>query len=252
MARVKDICEFIDTIAPYDTKCEWDNCGLLVGCGEKEIKKIGFALDLTPETLFHAVDIGAELIVTHHPVIFTAQKSFLEGNMAFEAAAKGISVISAHTCFDCADGGVNDVLCDLLDIRDAKGIESSECAVPMARIGNIDETDSDSFARKVSGALGTTSRVIGYKGSVKKVAVCGGAGMDFYLDAVKMGADAYVTGDISHHQMLLAQQTGVPVIAAGHFETENPAMSVLKKAVSDKFDDCETILLTQTNPVRFI
>ncbi len=252
MARVKDICEFIDYIAPYDTQCEWDNCGLLIGSGEREITKIGVALDLTPKTLSDGEVKGVELIVTHHPVIFRPQKNFLEGDMAFEAAAKGISVISAHTCFDCAKGGVNDVLCDLLGITEVEGIESDECAVPMARIGNVSETDSDSFARKVSEALGTTSRVVGYKKSIKKVAVCGGAGMDFYLDAVKLGADAYVTGDISHHQMLLAQQTGVPVIASGHFETENPAMSALKSAIADKFDNCEVILLAQTNPVKFI
>ena len=109
MVTVKDVSDYINTFAPYETQCEWDNCGLLIGDRDKEVNKIGFALDLTEETLDAAVKNNADLIITHHPVIFKAQKTYLKGNIAFDTALKGISVISAHTCYDCADGGVNEM-----------------------------------------------------------------------------------------------------------------------------------------------
>lgn len=252
MVTVKEISDFIDSFAPYDTKCEWDNCGILVGDTEKEVKKIGFSLDLTKETFRDACEKGVDMIITHHPVIFKAQKSFLRGNMAFEAASNGITILSAHTCFDCAEGGINDVLCDVLGIKNPIGVPSAECSVPMVRMGGVEKQTSLEFAELVSKKLSTVCRVVDGNNEIRKVAVCGGAGADFIDDAIKMGADAYVTGDMSHHEFLDSADKGITVIAAGHFETENPAMTVLMKKVSYKFSEIETVILKQSNPVKFI
>lgn len=252
MIKVKTISDFIDSIAPYKTKCDWDNCGMLIGEPDCEAKKIGFTLDLTPQTLDFAAENNIDLVVTHHPVIFRAQKNFLGGNIAFEAAKKGINVISAHTCFDCADGGVNDVLCEILNISDAVGVESDECAVPMARIGNVDETSPEDFAKFVASKLSTTVRFIDGKKPIKKAAVCGGAGMSFLHEVIAAGADAYVTGDMSHHEMLEAAELGITIVAAGHFETEYPAMTALKNRVEAAFPACECVVIPQNNPVKFI
>lgn len=252
MVTVKDISDYINSFAPYSTQCEWDNCGILVGDKNKKIKKIGFVLDLTDESLSDAVKNSVDLIITHHPVIFKAQKSFLKGNIAFDAASKGITVLSAHTCFDCAEGGVNDVLCNLLGINNAVGVPSEVCSVPMARIGDIAEMSSWEFAEFVSKRLGTVCRVSDCGNTVRKVAVCGGAGADFIEDAVKMGADAYVTGDMDHHEFLLAAEMGITVVAAGHYETENPSLSVLKNKICGNFSEIEGVLLKQDNPVKYI
>lgn len=252
MVTVKDISDYIDSFAPYESKCQWDNCGVLVGDVNKEVKKVGFSLDLTPETLKCACDEKADMIITHHPVIFKAQKSFLKGNMAFEAASKGITVLSAHTCFDCAEGGVNDVLCELLGIKNQVGVPCEECTVPMVRIGDIDSQSSVEFAEKVSRVLGTVCRVVDGNNIIKKAAVCGGAGADFIAEAVKTGADAYITGDMSHHEFLEAKDMGITVIAAGHFETENPAVAALMKRIKDRFTDIDTVLLNQSNPVKYV
>ena len=233
MVNVRDISDYINSFAPYNTKCDWDNCGILVGDGDKQVNKIAFALDLTKETLGEAKKFGAELIITHHPVIFRAQNNFLKGNLPYELAVSGISAISAHTCFDCAFGGVNDVLCEILGITDAEGVPSSDCAVPMARIGSVEEISSSDFSAFVAEKLSTVCRVADASNTIRRVAVCGGAGMDFFSEAVKMGADAYVTGDVSHHGFLEAKEKGVTVIAAGHFETE-------------------CLVINQTNPVKFI
>ncbi|MBR2893309.1 MAG: Nif3-like dinuclear metal center hexameric protein, partial [Clostridia bacterium] len=159
MVTVKAISDYIDSLAPYSTKCRWDNCGILVGDENKQVHKIGFALDLTDESLSDAIAKGVDMIITHHPIIFKAQKSFLKGNMAYELASHGISAVSAHTCFDCADGGVNDALCEIFGLTDVEKVPSEECIVPMVRIGNLcyeNKLTSAQFAEIVSEKLGTT------------------------------------------------------------------------------------------------
>lgn len=251
MIKVKDIFDYINSFAPFDTQCQWDNSGLLIGDADKEVKKIGFALDMTKEVLLDAVNNQVDLIVTHHPVIFTPQKAFLKGDIAYELALNGISVISAHTSFDCAKGGVNDVLCELFGLINIEGVESEECAVAMARIGELpfsDELTSLQLGKLVAQKLDTSPKVVVSDKPVRKVALCGGAGMDFFVDAVKMGADAYITGEAKHHELLMAQDMGITLIEAGHFETENPSVEYLRTYVQKQFSQTKTIILKQTRP----
>ncbi len=252
MVNVRDVSDYINEFAPYNTKCDWDNCGILVGDEDAEVKKIAFTLDLTEETLSKAAEFGADLIITHHPVIFKPQSSFKKGNLAYDAAMSGMNIISAHTCFDCASGGINDVLCEMLNTNNPIGIPSSECELPMGRIGEIVPMSPMEFSCFVAERLNTVCRVSYGKNDIRKVAVCGGAGMDFFDEAVKMGADAYVTGDVSHHHFLNAAEIGVTLIAAGHFETEFPAMARLMDLISNRFTDTECLVINQSNPVKFI
>lgn len=253
MITVKNISDYIDSIAPYSAKCEWDNCGILIGDKDKVVCKVGFALDMTSEVLTDAIDKKVDLIITHHPIIFRPQKSFLKGNLTYEIAVSGISAVSAHTSFDCANGGVNDVLCALLGINNIEGVPDEECPVPMARIGEIEPMTSADFVKKVADVLGTTCRVADCDNLIKKVAVCGGSGPDdFLFTSAQMGADAIVTGEIKHHIFLAAKEMGITAIQAGHFETENPAVSALMKYIENKFTDVECVLLKQTNPTKII
>ena len=116
MSKVLDFYHFLDTLAPFSTQESWDNSGFLVGDGEREVKKVLLALDATKDVLAEAEKIGAELIITHHPVIFGSLKEFHPQNMAFAAAEKGIAIISSHTALDIADGGVNDCLAAALGL----------------------------------------------------------------------------------------------------------------------------------------
>ena len=253
MTTVKNISDYINSVAPYENKCNWDNCGILVGDKDKAVSRIGFSLDLTGEVLADAIENKVELIITHHPVIFRPQRTFTKGNLAYDLAVSGISAISAHTSFDCANGGVNDILCELLGIKNAVGVPDEECTVPLARIGDIEPITSAEFARKVADVLGTACRVADCENVIKRVAVCGGAGPDdLVFTAASMGADAVVTGEIKHHIFLAAKEIGITAIQAGHFETENPAVSALKKYIENEFKDVECILLKQTNPTKII
>lgn len=249
--KIKEIKNYLDELYPFENKCEWDNCGLLTGNEENEVKKIGFALDLTPEVLKDAENNGVNLIVTHHPVIFTAQKSFLSGNIAYEAAVKGMSVICCHTCYDSANGGVSDILAEKIGLSSVKILETEEKPF-CVRIGETVKTTPELFAKNVAKSLGTTVRFSCGSRDIERVAVCSGSGGDFVEESVLYGADAFVTGDMSHHQFLLAEEKGITLIAAGHFETENIAIKPLMDKVKTKFSDIECILLCQHNPVKFI
>ena len=252
MVSVKAVSDYINSFAPFDTQCSWDNSGILIGDESAEVKKIGVCLDLTSETVEDAKKQGVDLIVSHHPAIFAPQKTFLKGNNAYEVALAGINLISTHTPFDCADEGINGVLCDLLGIKNAKGLKSEESFVPMARIGEVEEQSSLDFARFVAGKLGTVCRVSDAENTIKKVAVCGGAGIDFFFDAVREGVDAFVTGEGKYHRMLDAKDWGITFIEAGHFETENPAMSVIKNKLEEQFKEIEVVLLNQSTPIKYV
>jgi len=251
MTKIKEITDYLDSIISFKNSMSFDNCGLLIGNENEEVKKIGFALDLTKEVLKTAVDNNVNLVITHHPVIFYPQKSFLAENIAYECCKKSVSVISCHTCFDAFNGGVSDILANTLGLINISTVETQD--VPSClRIGNIEEINQDDFANNVSNILNTTVRFVKGNRKIKKVAVCGGAGGDYIQDAINNGADAYVTGDLSHHHLLLAQNQGLTLIGAGHYETENISMTKLIEIVKDKFDFLECIDLKMNNPIKYI
>ena len=117
MYTVADIVRAMDVIAPLCTQLDWDNSGLLVGDPAKGVERVLVALDATLSVIEKAEEVGAGLIVTHHPIIFRPVKRFLAGEPAYEAAVRGIAVYSAHTCYDMAEAGVNAALADALGLR---------------------------------------------------------------------------------------------------------------------------------------
>ena len=248
MLTVKALSDFLNTVAPYDTQCDWDNSGLLCGDPDKEVMCAAFALDLTNETLALAKNAGADVLVTHHPVIFQPRRNLLCGDPVWALCQSGLAAISVHTPWDCAQGGVNDVLCGLLGLQNVRAIPSDETPVPMARIGEISPCLPEQFAKKVAAALHTTVQLVPGKDEIKTVAVCGGAAMDVFFDALKAGADAFVTGEAKHHELLAAADSGKTAVVAGHFATEYPSMAALQTKVQAAFPALRTVLLPQPAP----
>ena len=246
---VKNIYDFIDSIAPFEKQCEWDNSGLLIGNPCREISKIGVVLDITPDAVKYAAERGVELIVSHHPVIFRPVKSFLDGDVSYMLAANGISAICAHTSLDCANGGVNDVLAETLGFKNPVPLtESGEAA--MIRKVVIDETEADALAMLVADRLSTGVQLADCGKTIDTVALCGGAGGDFIHAVAESGCDAYITGEAKHHEFLAAKELGVTLIAAGHFETENPVVAVLADKIRNNFE-CEVEIIPQKSPVEY-
>ena len=252
MLTVKALSDFLNAVAPYDTQCSWDNSGLLCGNPSKAVQGVAFALDLTNETLRLAREAGADVLVTHHPVIFQPKRSLLAGDPVWALCQSGLAAISVHTPWDCAKGGVNDVLCGLLGLEHVRPVPSVETAEPMARLGDCAPCAPQAFAKRVASALGTTVQLVAGKGPIRSAAVCGGAGMDFFFDALALGADAYVTGEAKHHELLMAADSGKTLVVAGHFATEAPSMAALQKKVQTAFPDLRTVLLPQPAPVTFV
>ena len=240
MSKIIDFYKFIDKIAPFGTQESWDNSGFLVGDGEKEVTKVLVALDATEDVLNEAAEKGAGLIITHHPVIFGALKELHPKNIAFLAAEKGIAIISAHTCLDIADGGVNDCLAAALGLKNIVKVDDGE---GLMRMGELEKDLScEEFIKYIAEKLGVGG--IKYTPAdkmIKKFAVCGGSGGDLYPFAISAGADAYVTANIKHNQWIEMRREGFCVLDAGHFCTENTVIDPLVEKLSINFDDAVII-----------
>ena len=251
MRTVKDFYDYLDAIAPFSSQEAWDNSGLLVGGFDRVVDRAAVVLDLNEETLNQAISFETDLIITHHPVIFKAQKNFLDDSLAYRLAENGISVIATHTPFDSAEGGVNDILADLLELTKVEILSTRDCE-GLLRVGFTDTTNASDFADFVSRQLNADVRFCDGGKEIETVAVCGGAGADFATEIAEMGIDALVTGDAKYHEFLDAKENGLTLIAAGHFETENPAMSILAGKLRGNFSETDIIVLSQTNPVQYL
>lgn len=246
---VNDIFEYINSIAPFEKQCEWDNSGFIVGDKNAEVEKIGVVLDITADTVKYACENGINLIISHHPVIFRGIKTVYSDDPTYMLIRNGISAICAHTSLDIAKGGVNDALADALGFGNATPL--SDCGeTAMVRVAEINALSGRQLAKLCADKLSTAVSVADSGRIIKKVALCGGAGADFMCDAADAGCDAYITGEAKHHEFLEAKSIGITLIAAGHFETENPVVSVLAEKLKNNFD-CEVEIIPQESPVKY-
>ncbi|MBQ5841255.1 MAG: Nif3-like dinuclear metal center hexameric protein [Clostridia bacterium] len=224
-----DIQNHIHTIAPFDAAEEWDNVGLLVGSPATEATGILVALDATTDAIHAAVKAGANLLVTHHPVIFEPLRRLEADSLPYRLAAAGVGLLAAHTNLDKATGGVNDTLAELLGLTDVTPAADGLC-----RIGRLSAPmEPAAFARLVAQRLDTPVRLGGNR-PVSTVAVCGGSGGDFIEELCPV-ADAYVTGEVKHHQWLAANEAGLTLVEAGHYATEVPVVAALCDRLREAF-----------------
>ncbi len=232
--KIKEMLDFLYTVAPKDLAEDFDNVGLLVGDENTEISGVVVTLDCFDEVIDRAEDLGANLIVTHHPIIFNPLKSVTSDGLVYKLISKGISVISMHTNLDQSQGGVNDALCDALGLYDVEELIASDGF--SMRKGYLDQPeDPYSFAKHIKEALGGSVKFVAGDRDITTVAVCGGSGGDFLWDAVNSGADALVTADIKHHLFIEAGRLGISLYDAGHFNTEDVIVSVLCRDIAGAF-----------------
>lgn len=246
---VNEVFEYINSIAPFEKQCEWDNSGLIIGDKSSKIAKIGVVLDITAEAVNYAAEKGIELIVSHHPVIFRGIKTVFSSDPTYLLIKNGISAICTHTSLDIAKGGVNDALAEALGFKNAYPL-SENGETEMVRVAEISAISGAELAKLCSEKLSTCAAMADSGKIIKKVALCGGAGADFIHDAANSGCDAYITGEAKHHEFLDAKAMGITLISAGHFETENPVVAVLAKKLKDNFD-CEVEIIPQESPAEY-
>lgn len=262
MATVHDILEFIETLAPAYMKESWDNVGLLCGRGNKEVKKILVALDPFLPVCREAAEVGADLLVTHHPLIFSPLKAVTEGHEPGECALflieKGIAAVNAHTNLDLAPGGVNQVLAEKLGLSDIEvlnpvGRDADGSPYGLLHVGNVEEMPLEAFLPWVKAALGTpVLRYCDGGHAIRRVAVGGGSCAGGLMEAVEAGCDAFVTADVKYNQFRDGEYHGLSLIDAGHFYTETPICAVLAEKLQKAFPEVEVILSrTHRDSMRF-
>ena len=241
MTTVNDIFENLNELAPVSMKMDFDNVGILVGNGTNEVKKCLIALDITSDVIEEAINIGADLIVSHHPLIFDAQKTVLEndllGGKLYRLIKNSVSAICMHTNLDIAEGGVNDALMSSLNCSASDTLDDDRCG----RIGEYENPIAfGEFLLLCKTALNTKGlRYVSAGKQVKKLAVMGGSGGGALYEAVKKGCDTYVTADIKYNQFLDAKELGINLIDADHFCTENVVVPVLYERLKNAFPDVD-------------
>ena len=228
---VRELYRFLDEKMPRSLSCEWDNDGLMVCAdGDREVRRVLIALDVTAATVSRAIEGGYDVIVSHHPMIFKGLRAINEENYIADKAMTliraGVAVMSFHTRLDAVAGGVNDTLAALLGLCDVEPFGEEQ----IGRIGTLaGEMPLADFVKRVKNLLNAPAVMYADGGRpVRRVAVLGGAGGDDVGEARRAGADTYVSGTLGYHDLTDAPEAGMNLVAAGHFYTEDPVCSVLK------------------------
>lgn len=259
MNLVSEIYTYIDSFAPFSTQEKWDNSGLLNGSMNKKVSKVLVTLDITNEVADEAAEIGAELIIAHHPVIFKPLYSLSENEPSCKLLKSGISAICVHTPYDVAEGGMSDILMNLVGFEKSEGIlEITGQRNKSYGFGTIgvasQEYMADALAEKLKNILGCT--IVRYTDGgkpIKKAAFCTGSGGNLIEAALNQGADAYITSEVKHDQWLLAKQRGISVFDCGHFHTENIGMIRLCKMLAADFSNIEFVMSeVNKDPVKYV
>lgn len=235
---VNDLYTMIDRTAPFAEQAGFDNSGILVGSPSADVNSVLFALDVTPGVLDEAEKLQADLIVTHHPLLFTPRQSVTdadyEGRLISRMIRMNVSHIAVHTNLDIAPGGINDVLarvCGLLNVQGSGYIRYGE----LSR-----DTCAADYKRFLSDALSATVRSFGSpEHCCRKICVCSGSGSDQWKKALEYGADTFISGEIRHHHALEMIDAGLAVFECGHYATERPGILALADTLQTQLHDVQ-------------
>ncbi len=254
MATVKEIYHYLDKKAPFYSQLGFDNAGFLVGRSEKQVKRILVALDITEAVANEAAELRADLIVSHHPVIWEGAKSVTDetilGRKLLALITNDIAAVCAHTNLDAAKGGVNDCLAVALGLQDTQllktyGVYTDGTPYGIEQIGILpgESLPLVEFAAGVKEKLGSNGvRYVDTGRPVHKVAVGGGSCSGSIKDVVKAGCDTFVTADVKYDGFLDAKVLGLNLIDAGHYPTENLVCPVLVDWLKTGFPQAEVLL----------
>lgn len=244
MNTIKVIFDKLCEIAPLELQLDYDNAGFLIGRADTPVEKALLSLDVTEEVVDEAVERGAQLIVSHHPVIWDEMKSLTDQKSGSEKLLRllenGIAVISMHTNLDIVEGGVNDVLLSLLGAENEGPFDDEGCG----RKGRLQNAlPLDAFLALCKEKLNTRGlRYYDAGRPAEHIAVLGGAGGSALIEAWRAGCDTYVTADVKYSVFLQARELGINLIDGDHFCTENPVIGVLAKKLGDAFPETAFIV----------
>ncbi len=242
MSIFKEVFDYLESYFPETDGESWDQDGMDI-CIDmySEVTKIVLALDVTSAVIDYAKEIGANLIITHHPVLFdkinVINGSTAEGKKLIALIKNGISCISYHTRLDKHEGGVNDSLSNKLGLKKDFSLYNG-----LVNVCTIEETDFDSFCQHVENSLGIKVRAFNNNGKAKKIALCGGGGKSCIDGAYFEGADTYITGEVDHMALINAAEYGINLILASHYATEALVLPYLKNVINSQFPNIQIFI----------
>lgn len=239
----------------------WDNTGFQVGDENQEVEKILIALDLDRLVLDKAINGNYQMIITHHPIIFKPLNQIIstnyKENLIIDLIKNNIIAYNAHSNLDLAKNGVSHALAERLNILNTKALKKvyndESYNYGYGQIGETQSLSTIELIALIKSKL-QIDKIILYgemKDHLTKIAVCGGSGSDFIYDAYIQGADVYITGDIKYHDAQLANELGLTLIDAGHFNTEKVILPKIKEYLNNNLKDKVTIDIVYESSIPF-
>ena len=256
--KARDIINVIEEFAPLSIQEKWDNSGLCIGSPDADVTSVLIGLDCTPELVDEAVECGADMIVTHHPLIFSGLKKISPedqvGAAVIKAISNGISIYAAHTSADKVIAGVSGAMAAKLGLENVRILDEDGEGTGLGVVGDLPEPLTaaeavslvkDRFALKAM----RTSRPV--EGRISRVAMCGGSGGSLIGAAMASGAQLYISGDISYHNFFT--KDGFMIMDIGHYESEIEIVDILFSLIKKKFPTF-AVRITQnlySNPIFY-
>ncbi len=256
--KVKDIINIIEEFAPLGIQEKWDNSGLCIGSPEDEVTSVLMGLDCTPELVDEAVACGADMIVTHHPLIFSGLKKIspddLIGAAVIKAIKAGISIYAAHTNADKVIAGVSGAMAAKLGLENVTILDEDGEGTGLGVVGDLPapmtSQEAVEFVKERFGlkAMRTSKPV---EGNISRIAMCGGSGGSLIGAAKAAGAQLYISGDISYHNFFSPE--GFMIMDIGHYESEIEIVDILFSLIKKKIPTF-AVRITQniySNPIFY-
>ena len=274
MNTVSMITEKLEQLAPKAAACDWDNSGLLVGRSDREVSRIYVALDASCAVVDAAIDAGCDLIVTHHPIIFRGVKSINDqsalGLKLLDLIRNDVSVFSMHTNFDSCPGGMADIVCAALGLRKTGLMEPTGFLPKDVQNGaaeglqlRVVETEGDvnpdaygiGFTAELPDLLSAAELAARVKACfglpfvqyydagmpIRRIACCPGSGRGELKEVLSLGVDAFLSGDMGHHEGLDLCEEGISLLDAGHYGLEHIFVHYIAEFLRAQFPEAEII-----------
>ena len=256
--KVKDVAEVMERFAPLSIQEGWDNSGLCIGSKDAPVSSVLLGLDCTPELVDEAIECGADMIITHHPLIFSGLKRISPDDRTGEAVIKairaGISIYAAHTNADKVIAGVSGAMAAKLGLVNVTVLDEDGEGTGLGVVGDLPEPMSAADAAalvKERFSLKTLRMSRPVDGMITRVAMCGGSGRSLIRTAVASGAQLYLTGDISYHDFFTPE--GFMVMDVGHYESEIEIVDIFFSLLRKNFPTF-AVRITQniySNPIFY-
>jgi dinuclear metal center YbgI/SA1388 family protein len=260
--KTKEVLRALEQFAPLPLQESWDNAGLQIGLTETEVSGALLCLDVNEDIVGEALRKGCNLIVSHHPLLFRGLKQISDTDdvqrTVWKAVSNGLCIISMHTNLDNAPGGVNHRIAQRLGLANVSFLAPRNVDGTMCGSGVVGEMETAmeaaefvSFVKRRMEAQSAACNEL-LKRPIRRVAICGGAG-DFMIDeAVKAGADAFLTGEMHYHQYFGYEQK-VQICVIGHYESEHFTTEIFREIMESTCPDIRTeIAETNTNPIIYL